>query len=49
MSNVIGKYCGAEKPSTITTDSSDLRVAFKSSGKTKYAWFKAKYETKKEG
>ena len=48
-SDLRGKYCGAEKPSTITTDSSDLRVAFKSSGKTKYPGFKASYETKKAG
>ena len=48
-SDVIGKYCGAEKPSTITSDAWHLRVAFKSSGKTKYPGFKASYETKKAG
>ena len=46
---LVGKYCGSEKPSEITSDSWDLRVAFKSSGKTKYPGFKASYETKKAG
>lgn len=45
-SDLIGKYCGSEKPSAITSDYHDLRVAFKSSGKTKYPGFKASYETK---
>ena len=48
-SDVIGKYCGSEKPSKITSDAWDLRVAFKSSGKTKYPGFKATYETKNDG
>ncbi|KAL9973791.1 hypothetical protein ACROYT_G020293 [Oculina patagonica] len=46
-SDLVGKYCGAKKPSKITSDAWDLRIAFKSSGKTKYPGFKASYETKK--
>lgn len=45
-SDLLGKFCGSEKPKSITSDSWDLRVAFKSSGKTKYPGFKATYETK---
>ena len=40
------RYCGSEKPAPITLDSSDMRIKFKSSGKTKYPGFKAIYETK---
>jgi len=46
-SELVGKFCGSKKPSKITSDLWDLRVAFKSSGKTKYPGFKATYETKK--
>ncbi|PFX19451.1 Cubilin [Stylophora pistillata] len=46
-SDLVGKYCGGEKPSQITSDSWNLRVAFKSSGKTKFPGFKATYKTKK--
>lgn len=42
------RYCGSEKPAPITLDSSDMRIKFKSSGKTKYPGFKASYETKSE-
>ncbi|KAL9973788.1 hypothetical protein ACROYT_G020290 [Oculina patagonica] len=48
-SDLVGKYCGADKPSKITSDAWDLRVAFTSSGKTKYPGFKASYEIKKSG
>jgi len=48
-SELVGKFCGSNKPSKITSDFWDLRVAFKSSGKTKYPGFKATYETKKTG
>ena len=48
-SELVGKFCGSKKPSKITSDLWDLRVAFKSSGKTKYPGFKATYETKKTG
>ncbi|XP_078364752.1 tolloid-like protein 2 [Oculina patagonica] len=41
------RYCGSEKPAPITLDSSDMRIKFKSSGKTKYPGFKASYETKR--
>ena len=45
-SDLIGKYCGTEKPESITSDSWDMRVTFKSSGKTSYPGFKASYKTK---
>ena len=45
-SALIGKFCGSEKPESITSDSWDLHVTFKSSGKTKYPGFKASYERK---
>lgn len=48
-SELVGKFCGSQKPSKITSDAWNLRVAFKSSGKTKYPGFKATYETKKTG
>lgn len=48
-SELVGKFCGSNKPSKITSDLWDLRVAFKSSGKTKYPGFKATYKTKKTG
>ncbi|KAJ7376628.1 hypothetical protein OS493_033506 [Desmophyllum pertusum] len=41
------RYCGSQKPAPITLDSSDMRVTFKSSGKTKYPGFKASYEAKR--
>ncbi|XP_073253075.1 tolloid-like protein 2 isoform X2 [Porites lutea] len=46
-SDLIGKYCGTEKPESITSDSWDMRVTFKSSGKTNYPGFKASYKRKK--
>ena len=48
-SQLIGKFCGSNKPSKITSDMWHLRVVFKSSGKMKYPGFKATYETKKTG
>ena len=45
-SDLVGKYCGAEKPPEITSSDWDLRVEFKSSGKTRHPGFKATYETK---
>ena len=48
-SDLVGKFCGSAKPSKITSDAWNLRVVFKSSGKTKYPGFKASYETKKSG
>ena len=47
-SDLVGKYCGSEKPSSITSDHSELRVVFRSAGKTKYLGFKATFETKSE-
>ena len=47
-SDLVGKYCGSEKPSSITSDDSELRVVFRSAGKTKYPGFKATFETKSE-
>ena len=47
-SDLIGKYCGTEKPESITSDSWDMRVTFKSSGKTSYPGFKASYKRKSE-
>jgi len=44
---LLGKFCGSNKPVPITSDSWDMYVAFKSSGKTKYPGFKASYETKR--
>ncbi|PFX19454.1 cubilin-like isoform X2 [Stylophora pistillata] len=46
-SDLLGKYCGSQKPSAITSDDWELRVAFRSSGKTKYPGFKATFETKR--
>lgn len=45
-SDLVGKFCGSGKPESITSDSWDLHVKFKSSGKKKYPGFKASYETK---
>ena len=45
-SDLLGKFCGSEKPESITSSDRDLRIVFKSSGKTKYPGFKASYETK---
>ena len=45
-SDLAGKFCGSEKPSSVTSDDWEMRVAFRSSGKTKYPGFKATYETK---
>lgn len=42
------RYCGSGKPVLITLDSSDMRIKFKSSGKTKFPGFKASYEAKSE-
>ena len=47
-SDLVGKYCGAEKPPKITSNHWDLRVVFKSSGKARYPGFKASYETESE-
>ena len=35
-SDVVGKFCGSNKPQSITSDAWDLRVEFKSSGKAKF-------------
>ena len=40
------RYCGSEKPALVTIEGGDIRVKFKSSGKTKYPGFKASYETR---
>ena len=40
------RYCGSDKPAPINLDRSDMRIKFKSSGKTRYPGFKASYETK---
>ena len=45
-SELVGKFCGADIPESITSDSWDMRLTFKSSGKTKYPGFKASYKTK---
>ena len=45
-SDLIGRYCGTEKPEPITSDSWDMRVTFKSSGKTSNPGFKASYKRK---
>ena len=45
-SDLIGRYCGTEKPESITSDSWDMRVTFKSSGKVSYPGFKASYKRK---
>lgn len=47
-SDLAGKFCGSKKPASITSDNWEMRVAFRSSGKTKYPGFKAAYETKSE-
>ncbi|XP_044168840.1 dorsal-ventral patterning tolloid-like protein 1 [Acropora millepora] len=46
-SDVVGKFCGSNKPQSITLDAWDLRVEFKSSGKAKFPGFKARYEVKR--
>ena len=45
-SELVGKFCGADIPEPITSDSWAMRLTFKSSGKTKYPGFKASYKTK---
>ena len=45
-SELLGKFCGADIPESITSDSRGMSVTFKSSGKTKYPGFKASYKTK---
>ena len=45
-SELLGKFCGADIPESITSDSWGMSVTFKSSGKTKYPGFKASYKTK---
>ena len=52
-SELLGKFCGADIPESITSDSlptpgahHTMRLTFKSSGKTKYPGFKASYKTK---
>ena len=47
-SELLGKFCGADIPESITSDSWDMHLTFKSSGKTKYPGFKASYKTKKD-
>ena len=47
-SELLGKFCGADIPESITSDSWDMSLTFKSSGKTKYPGFKASYQTKKD-
>ena len=47
-SELLGKFCGADIPESITSDSWDMRLTFKSSGKKKYPGFKASYKTKKD-
>lgn len=42
------KYCGSKKPATITSEGSDMRVTFRSSGKSTYPGFKASYTSKSE-
>ena len=42
------RYCGSGKLVLVTLDSSDMRIKFKSNGKTKYPGFKARYEAKSE-
>ena len=44
-SPVIGKFCGAEKPPPVTSKDWDMRIEFRSLGKTKYPGFKASYKT----
>ncbi|KAK2563635.1 Dorsal-ventral patterning tolloid-like protein 1, partial [Acropora cervicornis] len=46
-SDVVGKFGGSNKPQSITSDAWELRVEFKSSGKTKFPGFKARYEVKR--
>ena len=45
-SELVGKFCGADIPEPVTSDSWAMRLTFKSSGKTKYPGFKASYKTK---
>ena len=45
-SDVVGNFCGSNKPQSITSVAWDLRVEFKSSGKAKFPGFKARYEVK---
>lgn len=45
---LVGKFCGSKKPFTIISTSWDLRVEFVSTGRSKYAGFKASYETRRE-
>ena len=47
-SDLLGKFCGSERPESVTSDSNYLRVVFNSTGKTKYPGFKASYVTKSE-
>lgn len=44
-SNQLGRYCGEEKPPTITSTTSNLYVIFRSSRNAKYPGFKASYKT----
>ena len=44
-SNQLGRYCGEEKPATITSTTSNLYVIFRSSRNAKYPGFKASYKT----
>ena len=45
-SKVVGTFCGSNKPEPITSDRGVMRVELKSSGKTKFPGFKARYERK---
>ncbi|XP_074621763.1 bone morphogenetic protein 1 homolog isoform X2 [Acropora palmata] len=44
-SDVVGKFGGSNKPQSITSDAWELRVEFKSSGKTKFPGFKARNDS----
>lgn len=43
--NVLQRFCGSEKPSTVTSKGSALWVSFVTSGKRKYPGFKATYKS----
>ena len=42
----IGKFCGSTKPSTITSNHSEMFVKFVANGKAQYPGFKASYTRK---
>ncbi|KAL9973787.1 hypothetical protein ACROYT_G020289 [Oculina patagonica] len=43
--NSVQKFCGSEKPATVTSDDSAMWVTFSTQGKTKYPGFKASYKS----